>query len=507
MSSLARLATAPPSLNDGSLQAQIKLLLKTEHQLHRSQSALDRQLMRVELLSHFALRWDSQSPTVDIVADAAALFRRLFAVDRVVVAVAAETHSAASDAPRGALVSVPGRRLAQALAGLAGPLVAMPDGLAAELRELLATLGVLRADDLPGRISVVMPLRATADAPPMCLMASCGDVNKASHIREAPSAAAIPFLQLMSSHVEHTLRNSRLLADLAQAQARLLRAQTQLEERVASRTAELTREIAERTRTEAELTLAMAAAEQASVAKSAFLANMSHELRTPLNAIIGYSEMLAEDAVDAGQTGCVADIRKIIDAGQHLLALINDVLDLSKIEAGHMQLEITTFDLADLVRGVISTSMPLLQAQGNVLVVGDLKRLGEMRSDRTKLHQVLLNLVGNAAKFTDHGHVRVDAVRGADGWLEVRVADTGIGMTDEQQSRLFKEFSQADVSTTRRFGGTGLGLAISQRLCHLMGGAITVTGRLGAGSTFTVRVPIALAAAAADQTATAEERL
>ena len=505
MSPPVPLAAAAPGQKDDSLQAQIKLLLKTEHQLHRSQSALDRQLMRVELLSHFALRWDSQSPAVDIVADAAALFRRLFAVDRVAVAVAEETHPACLDDTRAPLVSVPGRRIAEALDGLAGPVVAMPGGLAVALRGLLDTLGVLRDDDPPGRISVVMPLRMTADAPPMCLVASCGAVNKASHIREVPSVAAIPFLQLMSSHVEHTLRNSRLLADLAQAQALLLRAQSQLEERVASRTGELTREIAERKRTEAELTLAMAAAEQASVAKSAFLANMSHELRTPLNAIIGYSEMLAEDAVDARQADRVSDISKIIAASRHLLVLITDVLDLSKIEAGHMQVEIGTFALADLVQGVANTSMPMLQARGNVLTLGDLAGLGDMRSDRTKFHQVLLNLIGNAAKFTDRGDVRVNAVRGADGWLTVTVADNGIGMTDEQMSRLFREFSQADVSTTRRFGGTGLGLAISQRLCHLMGGAITVTGRLGAGSTFTVRLPIALAAPAADRMATAEE--
>ncbi len=316
VSAVAPLHDAAARRQDDSLQTQIKLLVKTEQQLHRSQSALDRQLMRVELLSHFALRWDSQSPAADILADAAALFRRLFAVDRVVVAVAEAVPPAHADVTGAPVAAVPRPRLAQALEGLAGPVVVGVESLPTELHALLGALQVLRPDDAPGRVAVVMPLRTAPDAPPMCLMASCGATTKASHIREAPSAAARPFLQLMSSHVEHTLRNTRLLADLAQAQARLLRAQSQLEERVASRTAELTREIAERKRTEAELMLAMAAAEQASVAKSAFLANMSHELRTPLNAIIGYSEMLAEDALDSGQSGrCPTSARSSMPGG------------------------------------------------------------------------------------------------------------------------------------------------------------------------------------------------
>ena len=293
----------------------------------------------------------------------------------------------------------------------------------------------------------------------------------------------------MGSHIEHTLRNSQLLAELASAQRRLLAAQSELEERVASRTEALTREIAERTRTEVELTRAMAAAEQASVAKSAFLANMSHELRTPLNAIIGYSEMLKEDAETAGETGCVGDIGKILSAGRHLLTLINDVLDLSKIEAGHMQLDPEVFDLAELITSVVATSQPLAAARGNTLHVHGLAAAGTMWSDRTKVHQVLLNLVGNATKFTERGEVRVDVARPVPDWVEIRVADTGIGMSEEQIGRLFREFTQADASMTRRYGGTGLGLAISQRLCRLMGGVITAQATLGAGSTFTVRLP------------------
>jgi signal transduction histidine kinase len=260
---------------------------------------------------------------------------------------------------------------------------------------------------------------------------------------------------------------------------------------VAQRTEALTREVAEHRRTEAELMRAMAEAEQASVAKSAFLANMSHELRTPLNAIIGYSELLLEDAEGAGQVACAADVGRIIGAGKHLLALINDVLDLSKIEAGHMQLDVETFDLATLLQGVVGTTAPLAAARGNRLVVEGAATAGVIHSDRTKVQQVLLNLLGNAAKFTERGEIRLTVTRRADR-VSFAVADTGIGMTGEQMGRLFKEFSQADVSTTRRYGGTGLGLAISQRLCRLMGGAIDATSAPGQGSTFTVCLPVDL---------------
>jgi signal transduction histidine kinase len=303
----------------------------------------------------------------------------------------------------------------------------------------------------------------------------------------------------MGSHVEHLLRNSRLLAELSAAQRRLIAAQGELEERVAERTAALTREIQEHRRTEAELLRAKADAEQASVAKSAFLANMSHELRTPLNAIIGYSELLLEDAVGAGQSSCVADIGKIIGAGKHLLSLITDVLDLSKIEAGHMHLEVQDFAVAEVVRGVAQTIQPMAAARRNTLRLGDLSAAGRMRSDRTKVQQVLLNLVGNAAKFTEGGTVALDVTRESDGAVCFTVSDTGIGMTAAQLARLFTEFTQADASTTRKYGGTGLGLAISQRLCRLMGGGITATSAPAEGSTFVVRLPADLAPAHGDR--------
>jgi signal transduction histidine kinase/ActR/RegA family two-component response regulator len=270
-------------------------------------------------------------------------------------------------------------------------------------------------------------------------------------------------------------------------------ARDQLEARVADRTRTLELEIAERRRTEQELIVAKAAAEEASIAKSAFLANMSHELRTPLNAIIGYSELLQEEAELTGASACVPDIGRIRTAGRHLLALINDVLDLSKIEAGRMELDLSTFDPVDVVRATVSTVDALASARGNTIRVAPIPALGSMHSDRTKLEQVLLNVVGNAVKFTQNGNIDIVASRDAAGdrdWLVVRIADTGIGMTPEQASRLFQEFTQADVSTTRRYGGSGLGLAISRRLGGLMGGDIAVESEANRGSLFTVRLPM-----------------
>jgi signal transduction histidine kinase/DNA-binding NarL/FixJ family response regulator len=268
-----------------------------------------------------------------------------------------------------------------------------------------------------------------------------------------------------------------------------------------------------------EALLAKAAAEGANLAKSTFLANMSHELRTPLNAIIGYSEMLQEDAEAQGATAYVADLQKVTGAGRQLLAIITDVLDLSKIEAGRMEVHLEPCTVATVLQGVLDTSLPLARTRGNILTSAGFDTLGAAHTDPTKLQQILLNLVGNACKFTSHGQVHVAARRQADpdgDWLVIDVRDTGIGISPEQQGRLFHEFSQADASTTRRFGGTGLGLAISQRLCALLGGAITVVSEPGRGSTFTVRLPArgpepppapaAMAALSADARAVASER-
>jgi signal transduction histidine kinase len=252
-------------------------------------------------------------------------------------------------------------------------------------------------------------------------------------------------------------------------------------------------QIVERERVEQQLVAAKNAAEEASRTKSAFVANMSHELRTPLNAIIGYSEMLQEDAADLGYVQAVPDLEKIQIAGRHLLGLINDILDLSKIEAGKMTLSVEQFDVTTLITDVVGTAQPLVAAHRNQMQLEISSDAGKMRSDSTKLRQVLLNLLSNAAKFTDRGRIIISVareMREGRGWIVIRVRDTGIGMTAEQASRLFEDFMQADTSTTRRYGGTGLGLAISQRFCRMMGGVITAESEPARGSTFIVTLPV-----------------
>jgi signal transduction histidine kinase len=240
------------------------------------------------------------------------------------------------------------------------------------------------------------------------------------------------------------------------------------------------------------LRVAKEAAEQADTAKSRFLANMSHELRTPLNAIIGYTELLQEEAEDLGQQALQPDLERIHVSAQHLLALINDILDLSKIEAGKMELLVEPFDLAGLVRDVAVTVQPLVQQNGNNLEVRCAPDLGAVRSDATRLRQCLFNLLSNACKFTQKGTIAVDVVRKEDGgraWVSFRVSDTGIGMTAEQLQRLFQPFMQADASTTRKYGGTGLGLTICRKIARLMGGDVTAESTPGKGSAFTLQVP------------------
>ncbi len=228
---------------------------------------------------------------------------------------------------------------------------------------------------------------------------------------------------------------------------------------------------------------------RASQAKSQFLANMSHELRTPLNAIIGYSEMLEEEAEEGGMADFIPDLRKIHGAGKHLLGLINDILDISKIEAGKMELYLETFALAPMLREIAGTVRPMLEANGNALVLEGLEDAGVMHSDLTKIRQILINLVSNAIKFTRHGWVTLKVTR-SDDWVSFCVTDTGIGMTPEEVDRLFQPFTQADASTTRKYGGTGLGLAISNRFGAALDGTISVKSEPGVGSTFTLMVPI-----------------
>jgi signal transduction histidine kinase len=252
-------------------------------------------------------------------------------------------------------------------------------------------------------------------------------------------------------------------------------------------------------RRDLDLTIARDKAEEVSRTKSAFLANMSHELRTPLNAIIGYSEMLQEEAEEGGQDEIIPDLVKIHSAGKHLLGLIKDILDLSKIEAGKMTIHVEAFDLPILIRDVASTIQPMVEKNGNTLEVSSEDELGEMTSDVTRVRQVLLNLLSNASKFTHQGRLRLEAgtfLREERRWLRLVVSDTGIGMSEEQLARLFQPFTQADSSTTRRYGGTGLGLVISRRFARMMGGEIGVESTPGQGSRFTLELPLEITGAA-----------
>ena len=251
-------------------------------------------------------------------------------------------------------------------------------------------------------------------------------------------------------------------------------------------------DVTDRRRAEEEVAKAKETSENANQTKILFLANMSHELRTPLNAIVGYSEMLQEEAEEQNLGSFVADLEKINSSGKQLLGLINDILDLSKIEAGKMELFLETFELDALIDEIAETIKPMVTKNTNVLKIDRTTDLGRMHGDQVKVRQALFNLLSNAAKFTHEGTITLQTERQQmDGseWIVFRIVDTGIGLTPEKLLRLFQDFTQADASTTRKFGGTGLGLALTRRFCQMMGGDVTVSSVPGEGSTFTIKLP------------------
>jgi signal transduction histidine kinase len=273
----------------------------------------------------------------------------------------------------------------------------------------------------------------------------------------------LTLLQSVAGQTILAVENIRLAASVAEEMAKQLRANVEKE-----------------------------AAKRASEAKSSFLAHMSHELRTPLNAIIGYSEMLLEEAEDGNLDQCVGDIQNICTSGKYLLELINNILTVSKIEAGKMQLYVETFPVERVLQHVESLAQPLASKNSNRCVVKRGEGLGDMTADQTKLTQCLLNLMSNACKFTSNGVVLLNAQRfcvNGEDWIRFEVSDTGVGMTPEQTKKLFQPFQQADASVSSRYGGTGLGLSLSLGLCRMMGGDIAVASEAGQGSTFTIQLP------------------
>jgi len=435
-------------------------------EVQQSTLALRGKVAELTALREVALAASASLDPLEVVDRSLEAVTRNLGYDRAVVLVVDESRNALSGARSRGVTPEQAALLGRLSIRLDDPLSpflpALRDGVGFRLRDLAEAGGATRhlVPILGAEEVFVAPLLARGRSVGVLV------VDNGLSLRPLPGEG-LELLTAVASTIAVAVENARLYSQIEQQRRTL-------EERVRERTADLEKATAE--------------AEAANRAKSAFLANMSHELRTPLNAIIGYSEMLLEEAVEPGSGEAAADLGKIQTAGRYLLGLINDVLDLSKVEAGKTELELEPFPLSALVRGVADDVRPLVERNGNRLVVS-LEGDAILRGDPRKIRQVLLNLLGNAAKFTENGTVELHVGRGGDG-VRFAVRDTGIGMTPDQVARLFTAFWQGRPGSGRNYGGTGLGLAISRHYARLMGGDVLVESEAGRGSTFTVVLPL-----------------
>lgn len=348
-------------------------------------------------------------------------------------------------------------------------------------KQIISLIIVFSIVSALGRLFVLSPV--VAILMPFFTLLSSGIISFLVHTRMGPLSAQ---LQHAISHLNlETAKRKQLSSQLEKVNHEL---DHRIEERMIALmriNQALQREVQDRRNAENK-------ALEASRIKSSFLANMSHELRTPLNAIIGYTEMMLEDSSESDRLTSRNDLQNVQSAARNLLAIVDDILDLSKIEAGKMDIRVETFLVADLIENVATTIAPLVQKNHNTLKLKYSKALGDIKTDRTKLNQILTNLLSNACKFTEHGRIELyveTTVEDGRTWFKFSVSDTGIGIAPETLERLFTPFTQADDSPTRKYGGTGLGLALSQHFCHMLGGDISAESVLGKGSVFRVRMP------------------